>query len=276
MGALLRRLLWAVAGTLFCGGSALALYLFLFQEQMIYHPRPYAAVQEERMRAREISYETSQGRQVSFYLPPENGALPREVWVLFAGNASLALDWEPLLGRLGAANHAFLMVEYPGYGRCEGVASPESILESSQAAAAALAKELGVERLKFNAMGHSLGAAAALQFSSGAEVGTVILVAPFTSMRAMAQRIVGFPFSLLLKHNFDNQLQMELLARRAQPPRVLIFHGVEDTLIPVEMGRQLAHAHPRFASFHAVEQAGHDSILGYALKAIAAVITAAN
>ena len=273
----LKRLVLAVAAGLLGCVSCISIYLYLFQERMIYHPRPYTQLQASAG-LEALDFKTSQGKQTAFYLAAHNGVAPAEIWILFAGNASLALDWRVLVECFNAPDKAFLLVEYPGYGCSEGDPSPETILESSRAAVRALAAYLNIDlaQLRLNVVGHSLGAAAALQFSSKEPVERVILVAPFTSMHAMAERLVGFPLSLLLKHDFDNQARMAELARRAHPPRVTIIHGTEDPLIPLEMGRELAMSYPQFTSFHPVEGAGHDSILFDALKEIAAAIRAVN
>ena len=72
---------------------------------------------------------------------------------------------------------------------------------------------------------------------------------------------VGWPLCWLLAHNYDNQARLRELASRPHPPRVTIFHGSEDEVIPVFMGRQLASMFPRMITFHEVPGAGHNTIL---------------
>ncbi|MBA3963805.1 MAG: hypothetical protein H0X40_18155 [Chthoniobacterales bacterium] len=43
--------------------------------------------------------------------------VPARVWVLFCGNGSLALDWLPLARRDQNTGDAFLLIDYPGYGK---------------------------------------------------------------------------------------------------------------------------------------------------------------
>jgi pimeloyl-ACP methyl ester carboxylesterase len=80
----------------------------------------------------------------------------------------------------------------------------------------------------------------------------------------MARRAIGWPLCWLLLHNFDNRARMAELAARPQPPRVTIFHGSADTLIPEEMGRSLAEAFPKMATFHEVADADHNSVVTWA------------
>jgi hypothetical protein len=65
----------------------------------------------------------------------------------------------------------------------------------------------------------------------------LVLEAPYTSMVAMAKRIYPFlPVSWLL---FDRYETERHITGVTMP--ILILHGVRDELIPVSMGRDLAH-----------------------------------
>ncbi|XHR27757.1 MAG: alpha/beta hydrolase [Chthoniobacteraceae bacterium] len=249
--------------------------IFAFQDKMIYHPRRYPQEQliELRQKYREVSrvspldYATPQGPQRCYYVPPASGTAQGNLWVLFNGNGSLALDWMYLLDSYPAASDAFLLVEYPGYGACKGHPSSKAIQESADAALAALAGRLGVAEDVLEphlaTLGHSLGCAAALGFAARHPVGRVVLLAPFTSMEDMARRTVGTPLCYLLADNYDNRARLREIAARPTPPRVEIFSGTRDHLIPSAMGRELADLAPGVARFTPVEGAGHNDILGH-------------
>ncbi len=110
-------------------------------------------------------------------------------------------------------------------------------------------------------LGHSLGAATGLNFAARHPVERIVLIAPFTTMRAMARRSVGWPLCWLLLHNYDNRARLRELAARPHPPRIAIFHGEDDQFIPVAMGRGLAAMFPGMIAFHPVPGAGHASVL---------------
>ena len=193
--------------------------------------------------------------------------------MLFAGNGSLALDWADLAAADPDPGRAFLFVDYPGYGLCEGKPSPRSIAQNVDGALAVLARRIGYPgaaaltkaleaRGVLGVMGHSMGAGAALAFAARTpEVSRIVLVSPFTSLRAMARLTVGWPLCWLLRGNFDNVARLDEIALRPVLPRVLILHGDHDTLIPQEMGRSLAGKHPDFTRFESVPGAGHDDIV---------------
>ncbi len=262
------RLLKSLIRILIAAALAISILLLLFQRELIYHPRPYEAGAEARNPALvPLDYSTAQGRQRAFYLPPSGapGQPPRHLWVAFAGNGSLALDWLDFLGPPPDPRDGCLLIDYPGYGDCQGAASPRAIEESAEAAFASLAQSLHTQpsalEANLNLVCISLGCAAGLNFAVHHPVDRIVLLAPFTSMRAMARRVVGWPLCWLLMHNFDNGARLGELAARPHPPRVTIFHGDDDQTVPETMGRQLAAMYPAMITFHEVPGAGHNTVL---------------
>ena len=250
--------------------------LLFFQDRLLWHPRFYepGTVESFPRSLDALSFRTSEGNETAFYAPPrDHRPFPSALWVLFAGNGSLALDWVDLAASDSDPGRGFLFVDYPGYGRCEGKPSPGTIALNVDGAMTALARKLGqpgpealcktlAARGILGVMGHSMGTGAALDFAARTpEVSRIVLVSPFTSLRAMARRTVGWPLCWLVRGNFDNLGRLDELSRRAARPRVLILHGDRDTLIPLEMGRALAAAHPDFVRFESVPGAGHDDIV---------------
>ncbi len=239
---------------------------------LVYHPHPYRANTLSSIPAgvAQLRFQVSTGEQTSFYLPPRSGApLPTRVWVLFCGNGSLALDWLPLARRDQNTGDAFLLIDYPGYGKSKGwanIANTEAVTEGALVALAArLAVPPATLEPRLNTIGHSLGAAAALDLAiRHPRVSQIILLAPFTSLREEAARFIGGPLSHLLMENYDNRAALHYLAQRRPLPRVTIFHGLQDAMISPEMGRELATEYPTFVSFHGLPDATHDTIVAAA------------
>jgi uncharacterized protein len=235
------------------------------QSSLIYHPRPYAANFREHLppKVKPLNYKTSCGNQVAFYVEPENGkSPPDQLWVLFAGNGSVALDWLPVLNKVDNSAAGYLLVDYPGYGKCEGKSTPAAILAGSDGAFRALAADLHVEThdldRNMNVLGHSLGAAAGLQFAVGRPVDRIVLVAPFTSMHEMARRVVGPHISKFLTHNYDNRARLQELAERPSPPAVTIVHGNQDRVIPVDMSKAIAAEFPGMITLEVITDGDHN------------------
>jgi uncharacterized protein len=257
---------------------AVVLLLIFFQHQMIYHPRPYREPVSSLLGpfARVLSFSTKQGKQQAYYLPPIEGGMPERLWVIFNGNGSLALDWVRFRDWSHTARDGWLLVEFPGYGACEGSASPESIRANAAAAVQELATATGVDandpKTRLCVMGYSIGCGPALEFAVAHPVEKVVLSAPFTSLVDMARLRVGWPLCLLLRQNFDNSARLDELARRSSPPHVDIFHGDHDELIPQRMGITLAKRHPQMIRFHPVPEAQHNNIIDEASSEILRVM----
>jgi pimeloyl-ACP methyl ester carboxylesterase len=275
---MLAVLLWLVKVAALVA-AIIVLLLFVFQAKLIYHPQPYRPDYARLIPARgvEVEYRTSAGRQTAFYIPPRAAddptTIPKRLWVMFGGNASLALFWADTVRDAPDPDAAFLLVDYPGYGKCEGSPSPRSIQESSETALTGLAEWMKCDRADLerdlNVAGHSLGAAASLQFAVKHKIQRILLVAPFTSMREMVRQVMGRAFTFILLHNYDNRKRLDELAAGPQPPHVIILHGDSDTIIPSRMSRELTAAHPQMIELHEIPRADHVNVLDYVLPYLA-------
>jgi pimeloyl-ACP methyl ester carboxylesterase len=256
------------------GGLLLGMF-FLIGHSIIYHPHPYTAGYRKFYppATAELRFKSAAGRQTAFYVPPPRANRPPErIWVAFCGNGSLALDWLPLTTRDQNPGDAFLLIDYPGYGKSEGWPNPANTRAAANDAVKALASYLRMTEAslepKFSVIGHSLGAAAALDFAARHQVREVILLAPFTSQRDEAATFIGRPLTCLLPNDYDNRAALRSLSQRHPPPRVFIFHGVEDELIPPQMGAELAREFPSLVTFRGLKDATHDTVVAAAMDEI--------
>jgi len=255
-------------------------FLYFRQHSMLYHPRPYDASYAHALPRDgvELNFNTIAGKQVAFYLPRGRGPnLPKRIWVAFCGNGSLALDWTWLIAQDSNSGDAFLLIDYPGYGKSEGYATIGSTRLAADKALVALASHLGVNENeiepRLNAIGHSWGSAVTLDFATHHPVQRIVLISVYTTLREEAAMVVGGFLSHLLVENYDNRACLRELSRRSSPPRIAIFHGTNDDIIPVRMGRELGERFPTMVTFHPVAGADHISVIG---KAAAEILTAMN
>ncbi len=253
--------------------AGLILLLIKGQQRMIYHPRPYPAGLALPADLVLVEYRTSQGLQTGYYLPPASPdpSGRATTWLLFGGNGSLALDWLNLIEHYPDPQCGFLLLDYPGYGRCQGRPSPDAILESAEGALAALAVTIGIppERIQENigVMGHSLGAATGLLYASRHPITRLVLISPFTSLKDMAARVVGPLLSHTLLHDYDNRTRLrEVLTQKPAVP-ITIFHGNHDQVVPVAMGRELAAISPRI-DYREIDRGDHNYLLATAADEI--------
>jgi uncharacterized protein len=246
-------------------------FLARMQGRFIYFPRRYRPDDLERAQAAGIEgvrFRTSQGNQTAFFWRrPNSGAEKRNIWLVFGGNGTVALDWLNFVADAADPDAAFLLVDYPGYGFCDGNPTPESILENAEGALEALMAE---KQGKFRAealglFGHSLGGAAAFQFAARHRVRKVIAISTFTTMDAMVRATIRISLGQLLQHRFDNISSLKAILSSKQVPDIFLFHGEADEIIPLEMGRALAQLDPSRIRFVAVPGAHHNDVVEKAL-----------
>jgi uncharacterized protein len=254
-------------------------FLYFRQHSMLYHPRPYdesyaTALPRDGV---ELEFATSAGKQVAFYLPRGNKRLPKRIWIAFCGNGSLALDWTWFISQDRQSGDAFLLIDYPGYGKSEGYATIATTRAAADNAVKELATRLGVLdqeiESRLNVIGHSWGTAVALDFATHHPVERLVLVSVFTTLREEAATMVGDMLSYLLMENYDNRAALRELAKQTPPPRIDIFHGTKDEVISFRMGRQLSEEFSTLVKFHPIEGADHISVLH---KAAGEILAAMN
>lgn len=239
--------------------------LYFRQHSLVYHPRSYDNNYVYALPAdgEEINYTVGAASYRAYFIPGAK-PLPKRIWLAFCGNGSLALDWTSILRDYPWNGDAFLLVDYPGYGKNGGYATIASTRASADAALRALIAKLQTDEnhLRLCAIGHSLGSAVALDFAARHNVERIVLIAPFTTLREEAATIFGGWIARLLMESYDNRTNLAETRKRNPGTPIAIFHGTEDEVIPVRMGRELAQEFP-FVDFFAVESADHVSVLNH-------------
>jgi len=241
-----------------------AAVLYFRQHSLVYHPRPYDQSFAYAFPADgvEITYRVGAAKYCAYYLPSAGKPLPKRIWLAFCGNGSLALDWTSILRDYPWNGDAFLLVDYPGYGKNGGYATIASTRASADAALAALAARLNQpeDQLNLCLIGHSLGAAVALDFGVRHHVERVALIAPFTTLREEAASIFGGWISRLLIESYDNRANLAGAIKRNPNVQIAIFHGTDDEDIPIRMGQELSREFS-VVEFFAIPGADHGTVL---------------
>jgi hypothetical protein len=255
---------WLFGAFLLVGFVALILF---FQDRFIYFPTRYspAHLQAAKMAdVQEVKFRTSQGNQTAFFWRnKEADEAPQNLWLVFGGNGDVALAWKELIRPFAVAQTGYLLIDYPGYGVCEGRPNPQTILENSEQALQTLLEEKAWHRdaEAIGVFGHSLGGAAALQFAARNQVRKIVLVSTFTTMDEMVQRQIRFPLGHLLQHRFDNLRCLKSILLQNPVPEICIFHGAIDEIIPSKMGQALAELDPGRIHYCEIPGANHNEII---------------
>ncbi|WP_426754882.1 alpha/beta hydrolase [Myxococcus sp. Y35] len=247
----LRRMLFLVLATFGTLYLVLCVAAFALQRSLLY-PAPRRTPPLENIEGFS-RLPLGEGLYVDlFYLPAPPGA---PTVVHFHGNG------EELLGQVGlgtlmeARGLGFLAVEYPGYGASPGSPTEQDIYAAAEAALTWL-RAKGVTAQQTVLSGRSLGTGVAVEMARRGHGARVMLVSPYTSISDIAAMAFPFlPTRLLMRDRYDTASK----ATSVKLP-VLIIHGEEDTLIPVDMGRRLGKLFPQ-AVVETVAGAGHNDVL---------------
>jgi hypothetical protein len=177
-----------------------------------------------------------------WYLPPEpapagpaSTRAPALLW--FYGNGETVAFDAPVLRELRPPGWALLALDYRGYGGSTGTPSETGLRRDAEAAWDFLVARPEVDPARVALYGRSLGSVPALHLAARRPVRAVVLDSPFSSGREMARVHYWFMPPLLVRLELDNLAN----ARRLQAP-LLVFHGREDVIAPIAMGRAVAAA----------------------------------
>jgi pimeloyl-ACP methyl ester carboxylesterase len=221
--------------------------LFLAQRALVF-PAPH-----EQANAGRGSVVMVPGGTPMLWHPIDGGG---PVVVHFHGNGEQIgwLGW--LADELARRHVSFAAVEYPGYPGAPGTPSESAIVTAAEIALEHLTGPMGVSRERIVLSGQSLGTGVAVRLAANGWGTRIVLLSPYTSMPAVAARgaLRAFPVWLLMRDRFDS----ELLAPRIDRP-VLILHGSQDEVVPIELGRALS-TRFRHARFVEVTGAGHNDL----------------
>lgn len=179
---------------------------------------------------------------------------PRVV-AYFHGNGEDLADLEPMISLLRSMDLGVLAVEYPGYGIAGGTPSEDGAYQAAESALRWLRSERGVGADRVVLLGQSLGTGVAAEMARRGLGARMVLISPFTSVAAMARRVIPFFPALLVRHRFDTESK----APAIDLP-VLIVHGTRDEVVPFAMGERLSRVFPR-ARLVPIPGGGHNDLL---------------
>ncbi len=195
---------------------------------------------------------------------PHKGGLEGVVLYLHGNGLNIGANVEHA-NRFHQLGLSVFLIDYRGYGQSKGNFPSESqVYEDAKLAWDYLVKERGINPQEIYIYGHSLGGAIAIDLAvRHPEAGALIVEGSFTSTRKMVDFQKGlfwmFPIDFLLTQRFDSISKVY----RLQMP-VLFVHGTADTVVPVEMGRQLFDRAPEPKHLYIVQDGGHNNLAQFA------------
>jgi len=232
------------------------LLLWLFQERLIFFPRPLESRPALRAGVEEVAITAADGATLRGWLVRSGGS-PAPLVIYFGGNAE-EVSWMAETAAGEFAGWSLLLVNYRGYGESEGKPGEKQLLADALAVYDYARRHQGVDPERIVAMGRSLGSGVAVYLATERLLRGVILVSPYDSLVELGRRHYPFlPISLMLRHRFDSIGR----APRVNAP-LLCLVATGDRIVPTPHSRALFAAWRGEKTWREVPNADHDSIAG--------------
>ncbi len=266
-------LLWRISRIILMVCIVSLILIMAFEDKLIYFPEKYpqgswsaretcAREGETLPRIEDCNFATSDGVMLhGWYCTPvhcEDGVgvpVAAEMLLLwFHGNAgNITHRYEMIRAMMELPVRVFI-IDYRGYGRCEGKPSEQGLYLDARAAWDYLINERGIAPNKIVIFGKSLGGVPAIDLAAGVEPAGLIVQSSFTSAGDMAATVLPF-FPRFLLHT-----RMDSLARIGQVRCSKLFiHSRADEVVPYKLGHRLYEAAPEPKEFYEVIGSPHNS-----------------
>lgn len=234
------RLLWTILGTLLAAYAGLALYVYFFQERLVYFPelpsrRVDATPASVGLVFEAVSISTEDGETLAGWFIPAPGE--RGTVLYLHGNGGNIGHRVEMIRNFHDLGLNVLIFDYRGYGESSGSPGEEGTYRDATAAWRHLTESRRIPATSIVFFGESLGGAVAAWLAERHQPGALVLYATFTSVADMARALYPFlPARLIARLDYDTRAA---LARVTCP--VLIMHSSEDEIVPYAQG-EILHA----------------------------------
>jgi uncharacterized protein len=213
----------------------------LFESRLIFFPNVPGRLEgdwhPQGLPVEDIWLRTSDGVKLNaWWIPAENAKF---TFLAFHGNAGNIANRADVYAFLHDTPANVLALEYRGYGRSDGSPSEAGLYRDSAAAYDYLVQAKRIPPKTIISFGQSLGTAVAAHLAANADVGGVVLEAPFPSVSAVARRV--FWFLPGVEFTVATQFQTRKQLARINAP-VLVVHCTQDPVIPPELEEQVYEA----------------------------------
>ena len=225
------------------------------ERSLIYHPSDWPAdfAIPEQAPVEEAWFTAEDGTRIHGLFAEHPN--PKGVALVCHGNAGNVADRVGSLSILNQSHRlSVLMFDYRGFGKSEGKPDEQGLYMDARAARKWLAERAGCQESEIIVMGRSLGGAVAVDLAAKDGAKALVLASTFTSMPEVAKQHVRLlPTGLMMTQRLDSLTKIQ---NYSGP--LLQSHGLDDQLIPIEIGRKLYAAAPGKKRFIEVE-GGHNA-----------------
>jgi uncharacterized protein len=214
---------------------ALLLFVRWVEPRMAFYPFPGEAEtpRDVGVACEPITIDTADGERLRAWLM--RAPAPRARIIYFHGNGGNLSNWSPILAGIVRRGYTVLAIDYRGYGLSTGRPTERGLYKDVEAAVAWTWPAANDQRPLIY-WGRSLGGAMAAYAATVRRPDGVIIEAGFPDARSALRSSPVLAFlSLFASYRFP---AAEFLNAAAVP--VLQLHGDRDSVIPIELGRELS------------------------------------
>jgi fermentation-respiration switch protein FrsA (DUF1100 family) len=204
----------------------------------------------------EIEIAVADGVTLVAWHAPAKGDKPTLLY--FHGNGANAANRASRIETICESGFGVFYLNNRGYGGSGGTPTEKNNIDDAIAAYDQLTG-LGVPAGRIVAYGESLGSGQAVRLAAERPVAAVVLEAPLTSTVDVARgTYFWLPIGLLIVDKYDNERNI-----RSVTVPVLVLHGEQDAVIPVEMGLRVYRAANEPKRIELFPQGTHDDLFDH-------------
>ena len=204
----------------------------------------------------EVEITTTDGVTLIAWQAPAKADMPTILY--FHGNGANAANRASKIDAILKSGFGVFYLNNRGYGGSGGKPTEENNVADAIAAYDQLAK-LGASADRIVAYGESLGSGQAVRLATKRTVAAIVLEAPLTSTIDVARAAYFWlPLDLLITDTYDNERNI-----RSVTAPVLVLHGAQDEVIPVEMGWRVYRAANEPKRIEVFPQGAHSDLFDH-------------
>lgn len=221
---LIVKLIWV----LLCFYLLITALVYVMQRNLLYHPTP-AIELPDSIDVIPLAIESGNIKLLRINAGQEKGLL------YLGGNAEQVAYSAPILARQ-LPDYTIYLLNYRGYSGSDGTPGEQQLYQDATSSYQLITQH----HRQISIIGRSLGTGIATYLASRKPVEKLVLITPFDSIAAVAQRHYPiFPLKLLLRDRYDSLDR----AKQINSP-TLIMIAEQDRVIPPIHARTLAEALP--------------------------------
>lgn len=224
---------------------SVALLLFLLQRNFLYYPTQASEHQYDV-----IQYETND--VVLNVIVLNQG---KDEAILYFGGNGEAVVGNAYFFNKTLSDYTIYLVNYRGYGASTGKPTEANLYLDAHY----IYDQIKSQHKSISVMGRSLGSGVATYLASTRSINKMILITPYDSIEAIAQKQYPiFPITLLLKDKYDSLSRINSISADT-----LVLLAEHDAIIPLANSQRLIDAFPASqVKVGVIKDTGHNSISG--------------